>query len=200
MLRASSTEELQPSFDDLWRTFLARVVLARNVDRIARYYGRLQSRDRLEDELIASLLMQRLVALVDRGLGEAVAARALKLTVHERHGGLMGRIACLSRLGYVSAAPTLRALGLTGDAIGRDPHCLIDWQLLERYIGGAQAALLELGVIGEEPRLVFYGNRLPAISGEPGTYMQYSIVIGVEDSMTHDSLVEFTGRYSSPRA
>jgi hypothetical protein len=200
MPRASSTREPQPPFDDLWRTFLARVVLARNIDRIARCYGRLQSRDLVEDELIASLLMQRLVTLVEKGLGEAVAARGLKLTVHERCGGLMGRIACLSRLGYVSAAPTLRALCLTGDAIGRDPHCLIDWQLLERYIGDAQAVLLDLGVIGEEPGLVFYENRLPTTSGEPGIYMQYSIVFGVEDSMTHVSLVELTGRYSSPRA
>jgi hypothetical protein len=64
----------------------------------------------------------------------------------------------------------------------------------------AQVELSHLGVIGEQPALAFYGNRTAVAGDEPGIYMQYSIVFGVEDSKKGTSLVEFTGQHASPRA
>jgi hypothetical protein len=190
----------EASFEDLWRTFLVQVELGRNLGRIAVYYGNVRPQGYVRDELLASLLMMRLVALVETALTDAIASRGLKETTRERRKGLAGSIACLARLDCVVSAPRLHAMCQVGESISKNPDRLIDWPILEHHIASSQAELLHLGLIDDRPSLAFYGNRTPVANDEPGIYMRYAFVFGVEDSKSGISLVEFAGHHSSPRA
>jgi hypothetical protein len=186
-------------FDGLWRAFLAQLALARNLGRIAALYGSKRPQGGVADDLLAALFLHRLVTLLDAGLDRAAADRGLRPTARERRHGTAGSLARLVRHGVLDAQPALQALCLTSEAIAARPLCGLEWPILDQYIADVQVVLLHLGVLETNPNIAFYGHRTPTAADEPGMYMRYAVVFGVEDAGTHTPLVELNGSYSSPR-
>ena len=148
-----------------WRMYLLEYEYAKYYDRANLLSGGSMLRNPVLDFLLPSLLLIRVVSILDAALQFELDRQSVRLPKGVYHDDLKGRIGILGDSGKLSTKDNLQSLRCRRNDLA---HKLLfaTWDELSAAVDLVEAALQELAIVGARPTLEYFGER-SAVSESP---------------------------------
>ncbi|HEV2083785.1 MAG TPA: hypothetical protein VGR09_01770 [Gemmatimonadales bacterium] len=171
------TDELR----DAWRLFLLEWEAAKHYHLPYALIIGHTFRNPLVEHLLPALLLVRGASILDEGLEQVIEEQGQPMSRKYREN-LEGRISFLADRGALPNAEKLHRVRKARNEVAHDPDARIDWLGLESAISEIEHALTALGVVGQRPKLEYFGERSAMAEAPDGRGWTRTFTIGVREN------------------
>ncbi len=179
MTELDSKEEIR----QWWRIYLLEYELAKYYHYPYLLYSGSTQRNPLLDQLLPSLLVIRVVSILNGVLEFELDSRGITLPQGKYKDNLKGRIEILGDTGVISDAYVLHRLRVRRNELAHDLSKPATWEELSETVNVVEATLQELGYVGSRPKLEYFGER-SALSDSPDPNIRWTreFKVGIKEN------------------